>query len=73
MQEGGGIVITHNVSKRPDRIRVKASGDYLDPDNDAEQHVLSYLENSHGDFYFDENKLELSYLGKSACTPWLTF
>lgn len=60
---GGGVVITHNVSSRPDQVytipRVMKKIEQATPAQ------LAYNLNIHGDFYFNGNDKELSYLGRS--------
>lgn len=56
------MVITHNLSTKPDRIRT-TPGRMRDI-ADASPNELSYDNNVHGDFYFADNKKEFSYIGK---------
>lgn len=65
-QDGGGVVITHNVSTKPDKVQV-ISGK-LRNISEASPNMLNYDNNAHGDFYFGDNDKELSYLGKTIHT-----
>lgn len=60
--QDGGVVITHNVSSKPDRVYT--SKGRMREISETKGGALSYETNVHGDFFFDENVKELSYLGK---------
>ena len=63
-QSGGGVVLVHNMTSKPDRFQ-SIAGRVMDMDS-ASPSQLNYDTNIHGDFYFDDNNKEISYLGKTS-------
>ncbi|XP_067950541.1 fibrocystin-L-like [Watersipora subatra] len=57
--EDFSVIITHNVSTRPDRVRVQGE---LRDIADASQNKLNTESSYHGEFYFNSNDKELSYM-----------
>jgi len=55
-------VIRHNISVKPDRVAVIGEPKEISESAPSE---LDPVNNKNGDFYFNENNKELSYLSKS--------
>lgn len=62
------MIITHNISTKPDRIQTTVG--LMRDIAEASPNELSYDNNVNGDFYFADNEKEFSYLGK---LPYIAF